>query len=207
MFASKNLFLSGLVLFYSNPEATLGTPSATYSQLATFDAPSSTVRTSDFVFAIDVQGFDATDYGVLYEYGATAYGHAISLEAGGQLWAGAFNSGSWQAADQAYLKVDVSSYYNTAGTFYTTMDDSAGIFKLYFQPGGPNSGNEAILLGTSTSGNTANDWAGTDSGGIGRVNNDMFNFGFANYNANFTGTIDQFRAYYQTSEPVPFQTL
>jgi hypothetical protein len=203
-----NIVNIGTSVNYLNVTPVFLPPSDTYSQLATFNSPSLTDRTSDFVFAVDVQGFDATDYGVLYEYGAYVHGHAISLEAGGQLWASAFNSDSWQAAGQAYLKVDVSSYYNTAGTFYTTMNDSTGTFKLYFQPGGSNSGNQVVLLGTSTIGDTTNNWAGPDPCGIGTVNGaGMVNFGFTNYNANFTGTINQFRAWYQTSAPIPFQGI
>jgi hypothetical protein len=90
---------------------------------------------------------------VLWETGATAIGFAASLEAGGQLWVAAYDGDPWQDPGQAYLKVDVSSYYNTSGTFYTTIDMSTQQFNLYFQPGGPTGGNQAVFLGTSSSTN------------------------------------------------------
>jgi len=205
MFASKNLFLSGLDLFYSNPEATLGTPDLTVSSVGDFTAPSATVRAQDLYCAVDVGSFDASDYGVIWETGGSVSGVAASLEAGGQLYVAAYVGSSWQVSGQAYLKVDVSSYYNTAGTFYTTINNTAKQFNLYFQPGGPNSGNQAVFLGTSTVG-TGSDWAGGGNGGLGKPNLTMVNFGFSNYNIPFTGNAQQLRFYYNTAEPSPFQT-
>jgi hypothetical protein len=191
---------------YSNPEATLGTPDLTVSSVNNFTAPSATVRAQDLYCAVDVGSFDASDYGVIWETGGSVSGFAASLEAGGQLYVAAYVGSSWQVSGQAYLKVDVSSYYNTAGTFYTTINNTAKQFNLYFQPGGPNSGNQAVFLGTSTVG-TGSEWAGGGNGGLGKPNLTMVNFGFANYSALFTGDAQQLRFYYNTAEPSPFQTV
>jgi hypothetical protein len=191
---------------YSNPEATLGTPDLTVSSVNNFTAPSATVRAQDLYCAVDVGSFDASDYGVIWETGGSVSGFAASLEAGGQLYVAAYVGSSWQVSGQAYLKVDVSSYYNTAGTFYTTINNTAKQFNLYFQPGGPSSGNQAVFLGTSTVG-TGSEWAGGGNGGLGKPNLTMVNFGFANYSALFTGDAQQLRFYYNTAEPSPFQTV
>jgi hypothetical protein len=190
---------------YSNPESSLGTPDLTVTGVNNFNGLSTTIRGQDLYSAVDVGNFDSSDYGVLWELGGTVRGFAASLEAGGQLWVAAYISSSWQATNQAYLKVDVSSYYNTPGTFYTTIDQSAKQFNLYFQPGGPTSGNQAISLGTSTAGD--GDWAGSAAGALGQVNSDMVNFGFTNYNQPFTGDLQELRWYYNTAEPSPFQSI
>ena len=191
---------------YSNPESTLGTADLTVSSVSNFSGLSATVRTQDLYSAVDVGNFDSTDYGVIWEVGGTGDGFAASLEAGGELYVAAYTGSSWQASGQAYLKVDVSSYYNTPGTFYTTIDHSAKQFKLYFQPGGPTGGNQAISLGTSTAG-TSSQWCGDNGGALGQVNSDMVNFGFTNYNTPFTGDAQELRWYYNTAEPSPFQSI
>jgi hypothetical protein len=191
---------------YSNPEATLGTADLTISGLNNFTAPSATVRAQDLYCAVDVGSFDASDYGVIWETGGSLVGFAASLEAGGQLYVAAYVGSSWQVSGQAYLKVDVSSYYNTAGTFYTTINNTAKQFNLYFQPGGPSSSNQAVFLGTSTVG-TGSDWAGNGNGALGKINLTVVNFGFPNYDRSFTGNAQQLRFYYNTAEPVPFQTV
>ena len=191
---------------YSNPESTLGTPDLTVSSVSNFAGLSATVRVQDLYSAVDVGSFTSSDYGVLWEVGGTGDGFAASLEAGGQLWVAAYTGSSWQASGQAYLKVDVSSYYNTPGTFYTTIDHSAKQFNLYFQPGGPTSGNQAISLGTSTAG-TSSQWSGDNGGALGQVNDALVNFGFTNYNQPFTGDLQELRWYYNTAEPSPFQSI
>jgi hypothetical protein len=191
---------------YSNPESSLGTPDLTVSSVSNFSAPSATVRAQDLYSAVNVGSFTSSDYGVLWETGGTGEGFAASLEAGGQLWVAAYDGDPWANSAMAYLKVDVSSYYNTPGTFYTTIDQSAKQFNLYFQPGGPTSGNQAISLGTSTAGTTSN-WAGTDGGALGKLNSSMVNFGFTNYNSTFTGDAQELRWYYNTAEPSPFQSI
>jgi hypothetical protein len=192
---------------YSNPESSLGTPDLTVSSVVNFSAPSATVRAQNLYSAVDVGSFTSSDYGVLWETGGTGEGFAASLEAGGQLWVAAYVGSSWQASGQAYLKVDVSSYYNTPGTFYTTIDVSSKQFNLYFQPGGPTSGNQAVSLGTSTAGGIVSTWAGNDGGALGKVNNAMVNFGFTNYNSTFTASVTELRWYYNTAEPSPFQSI
>jgi len=192
---------------YSNPESTLGIPGLTVSSVSNFPAaPSATVRAQDLYSAVDVGSFTSSDYGVLWETGATSIGFAASLKAGGELYVAAYNGASWQASGQAYLLVDVSSYYNTPGTFYTTIDQSAKQFNLYFQPGGPTSGNQVISLGTSTAGTTTT-WAGTDNGALGQVANNMVNLGFTNFNQPFTASVTELRWYYNTAEPSPFQSV
>ena len=196
---------------YSNPESSLGTPDFTINSVNNFSSgtgttPNATVRAQDLYSAVDVGSFTSSDYGVLWENGGTGQGFAASLEAGGQLWVAAYNGGSWQASGQAYLKVDVSSYYNTPGTFYTTIDHTAKQFNLYFQPGGPTGGNQAISLGTSTAG-TASTWSGSAGGALGQLNSGMVNFGFTNYSATFTGDAQELRWYYNTAEPSPFQSI
>ena len=198
--------VSGTPAVYSNPESSLGTADLTVSTVSNFSSPSSTVRAQDLYSAVDVGSFTSSDYGVLWEVGGTGTGFAASLEAGGQLWVAAYNGSSWQVSGQAYLKVDVSSYYNTPGTFYTTIDQTAKQFNLYFQPGGPTGGNQAISLGTSTAG-TASTWAGSAGGALGQLNSGMVNFGFTNYSATFTGDAQELRWYYNTAEPSPFQSI
>jgi hypothetical protein len=157
-------------------------------------------RSDNAMFAIPVAGFDSSDYGVLYEVGNSTRGFAMSLEAGGQLWVAAFVGSSWQASGQAYLKADVSSYYNTPGTFYVVIDRTGsgnlGLsqrqFNLYFQSGSFT--DEAVLLGQSAGTATLN-WFGTSTdGGVGTVSNGMVNFGFTNYDADYTGTINSVTA-------------
>jgi hypothetical protein len=191
---------------YSNPESTLGTPDFAVAGVNNFSAPSAPERELDLYSAVDVGNFDASDYGVVWEVGGAAQGFAASLEAGGQLWVAAYDGDPWANPDMAYLKVDVSSYYNTPGTFYTTIDMSSKQFNLYFQPGGPTGGNQAISLGTSTAG-TTNFWSGNNAGALGQVNGGMVNFGFTNYNAAFTGDALELRWYYDTAEPSPFQSI
>jgi len=191
---------------YSNPESGLSTPDLTVSSVSNFSGLSATVRAQDLYSAVDVGDFDSTDYGVIWEVGGTGDGFAASLEAGGQLWVAAYIGSSWQASGQAYLKVDVSSYYNTPGTFYTTIDHSAKQFELYFQPGGPTGGNQAISLGTSTAG-TSSQWSGDNGGALGQINDSLVNFGFTNYNQPFTGDAQELRWYYNTAEPSPFQSI
>jgi hypothetical protein len=191
---------------YSNPESTLGTADLTVTGVNNFSAPSGTVRAQDLFSAVDVGSFTSSDYGVLWETGGTGEGFAASLEAGGQLWVAAYDGDPWANSAMAYLKVDVSSYYNTPGTFYTTIDVSSKQFNLYFQPGGPTGGNQAISLGTSTAGTTTS-WAGTNNGALGQQNPSMVNFGFTNYNQPFTGDAQELRWYYNTAEPSPFQSI
>jgi len=190
---------------YSDPESSLGTPDLTVSSVSNFSGLSATIRGQDLYSAVDVGSFTSSDYGVIWELGGTVRGFAASLEAGGQLWVAAYVSSSWQATNQAYLKVDVSSYYNTPGTFYTTIDQTAKQFNLYFQPGGPTSGNQAISLGTSTAG--SGEWSGSAAGALGQVNSNMVNFGFTNYDQPFTGDAQELRWYYNTAEPSPFQSI
>jgi hypothetical protein len=59
----------------------------------------------------------------VWEVGGSGQGFAASLEAGGQLWVAAYDGDPWANPAMAYLKVDVSSYYNTPGTFYTTINN------------------------------------------------------------------------------------
>ncbi len=191
---------------YSNPESGLGTADLTVSTVSNFSAPSATVRAQDLYSAVDVGGFTASDYGVIWESGGTGQGFAASLKAGGELYVAAYDGDPWADPAMAYLLVDVSSYYNTPGTFYTTIDQSAKQFNLYFQPGGPTSGNQAISLGTSTAGTDAN-WTGTAGGGMGQQNGGMPNFGFTNYNQPFTASVTELRWYYNTAEPSPFQSI
>ena len=148
---------------YSNPESTLGTPDLTVTGVnnlsaGTGSAPSGTDRAQDLYSAVDVGSFTSSDYGVVWEVGGTGQGFAASLKAGGELYVAAYDGDPWANSAMAYLLVDVSSYYNTPGTFYTTIDVSSKQFNLYFQPGGPTSGNQAVSLGTSTAGTTTN-WA------------------------------------------------
>ena len=191
---------------YSNPESTLGTPDLTVSSVSNFSAPSGTVRAQDLYSAVDVGSFTSSDYGVLWETGGTGQGFAASLKAGGELYVAAYDGDPWANSAMAYLLVDVSSYYNTPGTFYTTIDVSSKQFNLYFQPGGPTGGNQVISLGTSTAGTTSA-WAGTDGGALGQVNSSVVNFGFTNYNQPFTASVTELRWYYNTAEPSPFQSI
>ena len=198
--------LTQVTAVYTNPESSLGTPDLTVSSVSNFSAPSATRREQDLYSAVDVGDFDSTDYGVVWEVGGSGQGFAASLEAGGQLWVAAYDGDPWADPAMAYLKVDVSSYYNTPGTFYTTINVSSKQFKLYFQPGGPTSGNQAVSLGTSTAGTTVR-WSNNNGGALGQVNGAVVNFGFTNYNAAFTGDAQELRWYYNTAEPSPFQDL
>jgi hypothetical protein len=192
---------------YSNPEASLGTATRTLSQSGSY-TPSASFANSA-VIAIDMAAISSSDYGVVFEVGgATGYGLAIGIDnATSQVRVGAYDSsGTWKQSGQAWIEADFSSYYGQTGTFYIVGNWTNKDVKLYWLSGGPSSGNQATLLGTGTGGGSTAIW-GTGGAGVGFMNTAMVNLGFTNYNANYTGTINQVRMWENTSGPDPFQTL
>jgi len=192
--------------YYSNPEATLGTPTNTYNQLDTSSGHST--QNDDVVLVIDVGVISPSHSGCLFEIGGTGTGLNIGISSiTGKIYSGAFTGSSWQASGQSWTETDITPYYGMSGSFILTVDYSAGTTNLYFTPQGNSSGNQSILLGSGSGGSSS--VYGTNAAGCGTVSGPgaAAVLGFAEYLNNYTGIINEARLYVNASEPVPLQVI
>lgn len=188
--------------FYSktipNLEESLGTPFATYSIQGEFIDELNGYAGPAF-FAVDLQGFNSSTNGVIWEMGATALGSGAYLVPGGELRVTAGDGRPWQNSAASWLVADVSPYYNMNGTLYFFMGENQQT-KAWWVEGGPLSGNSPILLATATNTFTGNSW-GTSLGSFGRTNRNVPDFGLDE--VDYTGTLNELR-WWQTTPPSSF---
>lgn len=172
--------------------ANLGTPTIDVSGAINF--PYTTAVTwnglTDYTIAVDFpSGITSTDTGIIFEIGGSASGTIIVMESG-TIYIG--------SSGFATASTDFSSYVDTPGTLYFTIDyNVASKTQLYWWDGFTWT---QLIITTTTS-----DGAGTSGIGVGTSNSSTWNIGTANDTANFTGSIDGFREWNTVS--FDFSTL
>ena len=132
-------------------EANFGTPTYT---ITSFPSTASGVNngSNDVLIAFDAT-LGSSD-GLIMDLGANVAGLAIGTDGNGSLRCRCFDgSTAWSsinAANTAYLDVDISSYVDTFCTYYLVVDVSTHTLTAYVQPNGQGSSSELVTLGSNT---------------------------------------------------------
>jgi len=176
-----------------NYEADFGTPDYTITSFPSTE--NGTSNSQDVLIAIDVT--IGSSNGLFMELGGTGSGLAIGTY-NDKIRFRCYSAGTaWTSiADSvtAYFEIDISSYVDTFCTYYFTVDNSIRTAKAYVQVGGKGSVNQLIELATNAAVSAGSTVYGSAGKGYGTVNTSVPDLDAAgDYEANFTGTIDEIR--------------
>jgi hypothetical protein len=174
-------------------------PTYTVTDIPSTGAGVSDDETSDFLVAIDIDNFDNTDTGILYEIGGGGNGIAIGMVSGelrvnfadgGDTYDGVSNTGVDIERDVASTTMD--NFNGIPITLYVGLDRSTGNLRIGLQSNLRGSGNQFTSLVNITVTVPTGILQGGNAPGYGQVGSTVADIGTS---ANYAGTITEIRAW------------